>query len=89
MNESALEEMIRMRKESLYSWQHPLIELNGINMCLFIIRSWNVHLEHFFSGKIYLTYSSLFCFTEPNINDSPSKHIDEILHDWKGIHRST
>ena len=25
VNESALEEMIRMRKESLFSWQHPLI----------------------------------------------------------------
>ena len=25
LNESALTEMVRMRKESLFSWQHPLI----------------------------------------------------------------
>ena len=67
VNESALDEMVRMRNESLFSWQHPIIELNGISMCLFNIRSWNVHLEHFLSDKIYLTYSSLFCFTETNI----------------------
>ena len=32
---------------------------------------------------------SLFCFTETNINDSPTKHIDEILDDWEDIHRTT
>ena len=89
LNESALDEMVRMRNESLFSWQHPIIELNGISMCLFNIRSWNFHLEHFLSDKIYSTYSSLFCFTETNINDSPAKHIDEILDDWKDIHKNT
>ena len=48
-------------------------------MCLFNVRSWNDHLEHFLSDKIYLTCSSLFYFTETSINDSPAKHIDEIL----------
>ena len=32
--------------------------------------------------------TSLFCFTETNINDSPTKHIDEILGDWKDIHKN-
>ena len=58
-------------------------------MCLFNIRSWNSHLEHFLSEKIYSTYSSLFCFTETNINDSPAKHINDILDDWKDIHKNT
>ena len=58
-------------------------------MCPFNIRSWNSYLEHFPSGKIYSTYSSLFCFTETNINDSPAKHIDGILDDWKDIHKNT
>ena len=58
-------------------------------LCLFNIRSWNVHLEYFLSGKIYSTYSSLFCFTETNTNDSPAKHIDEILDNWKDIHKNT
>ena len=76
-----------MRNNSLFSWQHSLIELDGISMCLFIIRSWNVHLEHFLSDKTYSSYSSLLCFTETNTNDSPAKHIDEILDDWKDIIR--
>ena len=37
---------------------------------------------------MYSTYSSLFCFAETNINDSPAKHIDEILDDWKDIHKN-
>ena len=81
VNESALEEMVQMRNELLFSWQHSLIELNGISMCLFNIRSWNSH--------IYSTYSTLFCFTETSINDNPAKHIDDILDDWKDIHKST
>ena len=39
VNESALDEMVQMRSESLFSCQHPLIELNGISMRLFNIRS--------------------------------------------------
>ena len=50
-------------------------------MCLFNMRSWNVHLEDFLSDKIYSTYSSLICFTETNIN--------EILEDWKDINKNT
>ena len=89
LNESALEEMVQRRFEALFSWRHPLIELNDISMCLLSIRSYNVHSEHFLSDKIYSTYSSLFCFKETNKNDKPTKHIDEILDDWKGIHKYT
>ena len=32
VNESALDEMVRMENESLFSWQNPLIELNRISM---------------------------------------------------------
>ena len=81
VNETALEEMVQRRNESLFSRQHPLIKLNGIGMCLFNIRLWNGHIELFLSDKIYSTYSSLLCFTETNINDRPAKHIDEILDD--------
>ena len=76
-------------KESLFSWQHLLIELNGISMCLFNIMSWNGPLERFLSDKIYPTYYSLFCLTEAIINDSPSKCMDENLDDWKDIHKNT
>ena len=78
-----------MREESLFIWQHPLIGFNGTSLCLFIIRSWNAHLGHFLSDKVISSYSSLFCFTEININDSPSKDIFEILNVWKRIHKNT
>ena len=67
VNESALEEMVKMRKESLFSQQQALIELNSISMSLFSVRSWNGHLKH--------------CH--------PSKHVDEILDDWKDIQKNT
>ena len=89
VNESALDEMVQMRNESLFPWKHPLRELDGISMCQFNIRSWSVHLEHFLCGKIYSTYSSLFCFTEANTNNTTENHIDEILDDWKEIHKNT
>ena len=44
VNESAL--------ESLFFWQHPLVELNCISICLFNIRSWNGRLEHLLSDNI-------------------------------------
>ena len=81
VNESSLDEMFQIRNESLFSGQHPSIEFSGISMCLFNITSWNLHLKHFLCDKMYSTYSSLFCFTETNVNDSPAKHIDEILDD--------
>ena len=31
----------------------------------------------------------MFCFTETNINDSSTKYIDEILDNWKDIHKIT
>ena len=46
-------------------------------------------LEHFVSGKIYPTYPSLLCFTKTNIKDSPAKYINEILDDWKNVHKNT
>ena len=55
---------------------------------MFNTRSWNGHLEHFLSDKIYSIYSSLFSFTESNINDSHAEHIDDILDDWKDIHKN-
>ena len=34
LNKSALEEMVQLRNESLFSRQYSLIELDGISMCL-------------------------------------------------------
>ena len=88
VNESALEEMVRMRQESVFSWQHPLKSFNGTGICLLNKRASNAHLEQFLSDNFCQSYSSLFCFTETN-NDSPVKHIDEVLDDLKDIHKNT
>ena len=72
VNKSALEEMVRMRQESVFSWQHPLTSFNGTTKH----RACNAHLTQFLSGNICQSYSSLFCFIETNINDSPVIHID-------------
>ena len=34
-------------------------------------------------------YCRQFCFTETNVNDSPTKHIGEILDNWKDSHKNT
>ena len=60
-----------------------------IFLCQFNIRLWNVQLEHFLCGKIYSAYSSLFYFTETNTNNTTENQIDEILDDWKEIHKNT
>ena len=64
VNEAALKEIERMRKESKFSWQHPLLKMSGNKMCLFNIRSWNAHIKHFLADKVYTDSSDIFCFTE-------------------------
>ena len=89
VNEPAIKEIVRMGNESLFSWQHPLIKLNGNIMFLINIRSWNGHLKQFLSNKIYLICFSYFYFTEININDRFAKHMDTILDACKDIHKNT
>ena len=55
-------------------------------MYLFNIRSWNGHLKHFLSDKIYSSYYSLVCFTETYLNSSTESH--EILDELKDIHKN-
>ena len=45
VNKSALEEMVRMRQESVFSWQHPLKSFNGTTKR----RACNAHLTQFLS----------------------------------------
>ena len=51
-NEFVVDEMFQMTSESSFSWEHRLTDLNGISMCLFNIRLWNVDLQHFLCDKI-------------------------------------
>ena len=58
-------------------------------MCLVNIRAWNVHLEHFLSDKIYQSYPRLLYFSETNINHRSLKYTDNVLSDWRDIHKNT
>ena len=89
VNKPALEEMDRMREESVFSWEHPLMKMSCSKFCLFNIRSWNAHIEHFLSDKVYTNYCSLFCFTETHVNIGRLKHIDELQEGWKDIHNDS
>ena len=75
VNTKAIQEMERMRNECLLSFVHPLKEMNGENICLFNIRSWNAHIDHFLSDEVYANNSILFCFTETHTarNNGPVK----------------
>ena len=90
VNEAALHEMERMREESVFSWKHPLMEMSGTKMCLFNIRSWNAHIEHFLTDKSYSKFCNLLCFTETHINNSAClNHIDKYIDGWSDIHKRT
>jgi len=90
INNAALAEMLRMRNESLLLCEHPINKLNGKKICLFNIRSWNLHIEHFLSDKYFATNSSVFCFTETNTRNSRSiKELSDYCDGWTPIHNQT
>jgi len=91
VNLSALEEMNRMRKDALFEWKHPLEEMVGSNICLFNIRSWNAHIEHFLCDKVYLDYCDIFCFTETHLSATDSRifGISQYAPGWCDIHKNT
>ena len=87
-NTRALDEMNRMRTECVLSCNHPLTEMPGNKMCLFNIRSWNLHIQHFMSDVFFPTHSCLFCFTETNIN-GPYTDIAHYQPNWVNVHKHT
>ena len=89
VNMHAVCEMEHMRKDCVFTWKHPLTEFNVGKICLFNIVSWNLHIEHFLADKMYLTHSSVFCFTETHINNEHYKNIEDYQPGWKSIHRNT
>ena len=83
--------MKRMRKEAKFSWQHPLLTMNGTNkMCLFNIRSWNAHIKHFLADKVYTHSCDIFCFTETHLTNMPCNNdIENYVEGWTSIHKTT
>ena len=92
MNSDAVLEMERMRETCVLDCTHPLVQMhNSINICLFNIRSWNLHLQNFLADKFHASSSSVFCFTETGINSLNHCYADisEYLPTWKNIHKPT
>ena len=86
VNTLALDEMKRMRKEKVFSWQHPLREVTGNKMTLSNIRSWNAHIEHFINDSVFSECCDIMCFTETHTNNRSYTRIDEYLNGWKDVH---
>ena len=81
-----------MRERCVLDCTHPLVQMrNSMNICLFNIRSWNMHLKHFLADKFHASNSSVFCFTETGITSQNHSYADisEYLPTWKNIHKPT
>ena len=77
VNNKAKEAMEKMRAQRLLNCDHPLSKMTGRNVCLFNIRSWNLHIDHFLSNKIYTSKICLLCFTETG-NNSQKRIEDNV-----------
>ena len=87
VNKAALDEMRRMRTETVLSFEHPIKKMNGSAICLFNIRSWNLHLPHFLSDLFLVSQSSVLLFTETKTGNCPSvKKISDYCVGWEEIH---
>ena len=85
VNKEALKEMERMRKDSVLQCQHPLEKLNQPNICLYNMRGWKKHIQHFLSDRAFPLYSSMFCFTETHLQNEQDE-IKNHLPGWNDIH---
>ena len=89
VNSEAKKEMAEMRTNKVLSIPHPLEQMNGKNMCLYNIRSWNLHLNHFLSNDLHTSRCCLLCFTETGNNARGKIEDSEKLQHWKTIHQRT
>ena len=79
-------EMERLRRDSVFTWKHPITQNKRRKICLLNIVSWNLHIQHVLSDKYYTNYSHVMCFTETHTNSTSFKRIEEYHPDWKSIH---
>ena len=82
-------EMARMRKDCVFTWDHPLLQVKGAKVCLLNIVSWNLHIPHLLSDNYYFSHSNVFCFTETHTGSSTFRKIEEYDLEWRSIHHPT
>ena len=76
VNEPALAEMERMRKNSFFHWKHPLSMFdyqNQVHIGFLNIRSLNAHIEDL-KADIYMQNLSALCLTETHTNHISQAH---------------
>ena len=78
-----------MRKECVFSWKRPWLQMTGTNLCLLDIVSWDLHLGHFLSDRTYQQHSDVLCFTETHTRESSPVRIENFNPCWKTIHHPT
>ncbi|XP_066926640.1 uncharacterized protein [Clytia hemisphaerica] len=89
VNSEAKKEMEEMRTNKVLSILHPLEQMKDKNMCLYNIRSWNLHINHFLSNDWHTSRCCLLCFTETGNNARGNIEDNEKLQHWKTIHQRT
>ena len=89
VNNAALVEQERMRKECLFICDHVIDCIEGYKAVLLNIRSWNAHLKHFLSDPFLLSKCCLFIFTETNISGELKDSMTNYDAQWEEIHERT
>ena len=89
VNHKAKKAMEEMRANKALSIVHPLEEMQDQNLCLFNIRSWNLHIDHFLSEKLHTSKCCMLCFTETGNNSTKRIEDKEHLQHWTTIHQRT
>ena len=46
--------MERLRRDSVFTWRHPILQNERMKMCLLNIVSWNLHIHHLLPDKYYM-----------------------------------
>ena len=89
VNQKALLELLRMRRESPLNAKHPASSLSGSILSLLNIRSWNMHFQNFLSDPIHLNHCNIFCFTETHLNVEPRLDETDLSENWNSVFKHT
>ena len=90
VNEAALHEIARMRKERPLNVAHPVNSLSGEILALWNIRrSWKKKLENFLSHSVHLNCCSILCFTETGLDNDPDFDVSLVSDKWKSVFKHT
>ena len=88
VNKEAVIEMERLRTTSVLDCPHPLMKMTSATISYLNIVKWTKHISHFLSDTAHSQFSSLFCFTETNIDNEQYDRIKRYLPEWDDIHDS-